>query len=395
MAIGSKPKVGKHHTGAVYVRGHWLLEAAGLEDLYKSQGDVGLWFSNVTEDQTTLWAQFRGVDPNAGDVEINVRQTVFYPKSPGINFITVRGFTLTKAATPWAPPTAEQIGLIGSHWSKGWVIERNHVTYSICSGISLGKYGDAYDNLSANTAEGYVKTIERATAFGWSRETIGHHLVRGNTVSHCEQAGIVGSLGPVFSVVTENEIHDVHVRQLFTGAEMAAIKFHAAIDMEISNNYIHHNSRGIWLDWMAQGTTVSGNLCHDNSGDDGMVEVDHGPFFFVNNVFLSKISQLIWSQGGAYAHNIFGGLLSVKQHDDWDRKTPFMQAHSCTVAGMHDNEAGDVRFFNNIFLQQGDLSEYDVSVLPIHLDGKCLLGGLNALLSGEGSSCREVLRPPG
>ena len=363
----------QHHTGAVYVRGHWLIEAAELESVYKPQGHVALWFANVTERTTTLWAQFQGLDPNEVDVTINVRQTVFYPDKPGINYITVRGFTLTQAATPWAPPTAEQVGLIGTHWSKGWIIENNRVSYSACSGISLGKYGDRYDNLSANTAEGYVETIERATAFGWSRETIGHHLVRGNVVSHCEQAGIVGSLGPVFSTVTGNEIHDVHVRQLFTGAEMGAIKFHAAIDMEISNNYIHHNSRGIWLDWMAQGTTVSGNLCHDNSGDDGMVEVDHGPFLFANNVFLSATSQLIWSQGGAYVHNILGGLISVKQHDDWNRRTPYMRPHSCIVAGLHDNEAGDTRFINNIFLQRGDLSEYDTSVLPMHLDGNVFL----------------------
>ena len=190
-------------------------------------------------------------------MEINVRQTVFYPEKTGINYITVRGFTLEDAATPWAPPTAEQIGLIGTHWSKGWIIENNKISYSICSGISLGKYGDEWDNTSANTAEGYVKTIERALANGWSKENIGHHIVRNNTISHCEQAGIVGSLGAAFSTVTGNTIHDIHVRQLFSGAEMAGIKFHGAIDVEISHNHIYRTCRGLWLDWMAQGTRVS------------------------------------------------------------------------------------------------------------------------------------------
>ena len=163
------------------------------------------------------------------------------------------------AATPWAPPTAEQIGLIGTHWSKGWIIENNVISHSVCSGIALGKHGDEFDNTSANTAEGYVKTIERAHAhaIAWTKENIGHHIVRNNTISHCEQAGIVGSLGPVFSVVTGNTIHDIHVRRLFTGAEMAGIKFHAAIDTEISRNHIYRTCRGLWLDWMAQGTRVS------------------------------------------------------------------------------------------------------------------------------------------
>ena len=96
-----------------------------------------------TRQTRPLWAQFKGVNPNAQRVEVNTRQTVFYPTKPGMNYITVRGFTLRNAATPWAPPTVEQIGLIGVHWSKGWIIENNDIAYSTCSGITLGKYGDA------------------------------------------------------------------------------------------------------------------------------------------------------------------------------------------------------------------------------------------------------------
>ncbi|MCK5174163.1 MAG: carbohydrate-binding protein, partial [Planctomycetes bacterium] len=61
-----------------------------------------LWFSQVDESNTTIWAQFKGVNPNKENVEINVRQSVFYPEEPGINYITVRGFTLEHAATNWA-----------------------------------------------------------------------------------------------------------------------------------------------------------------------------------------------------------------------------------------------------------------------------------------------------
>src|SRR4030065_402498 len=65
-----------------------------------------------------------------------------------------------------APPTAEQVGLVGTHWSKGWIIEGNIISHSICSGIALGKYGDEFDNASRDTAEGYVKTSERALKHG-------------------------------------------------------------------------------------------------------------------------------------------------------------------------------------------------------------------------------------
>jgi alpha-N-arabinofuranosidase len=356
-----------HHTGAVYLNGEWLTEAATIDEVLMAPGTAPawlngrdpavlnpqLWFAQVDAKNTTLWAQFRGVDPNEQVVEINVRQTVFYPDKPGRNYLTVRGFTLTQAATPWAPPTAEQIGLIGTHWSKGWIIESNSVSHSVCSGIALGKHGDQFDNTSANTAEGYVKTIERAQAhaIAWTKENIGHHVVRNNTISHCEQAGVVGSLGAAFSTVSGNVIHDIHVRQLFGGAEMAGIKFHAAIDNTISGNHIYRTCLGLWLDWMAQGARVSGNLFHDNSGQDLFVEVDHGPFLVDNNLFLSRTSLLDMSEGGAYVHNLFAGKITNRPEPS--RQTPYHLAHSTTLAGLVHITGGGDRFYNNLFIGAG------------------------------------------
>jgi len=307
--------------------------------------DTGLWFARVDQSTTTIWAQFPNVNPNHADIEINVRRAVFYPDRPGIDYITVRGFTMMHAATPWAPPTAEQVGLIGTHWSKGWIIENNDIRYSTCVGITLGKYGDQYDNTSQNTATGYVQTIERALANGWSPDNIGHHVVRNNHIAYCEQAGIVGSLGAIFSTITNNHIHHIHVRRLFSGAEMAGIKIHAAIDTRIADNRIHHTVRGIWLDWMAQGTRVTRNLLYDNpAGFDLFVEVDHGPFMVDNNLFLSANALLDWSEGGAYAHNLFAGR--IVHRPELRRETPYHPAHSTTVAGLQNIQGGDDRFYN-------------------------------------------------
>jgi alpha-N-arabinofuranosidase len=362
----------EHHTGAVYVDGNWLEEAAKLDDVLQPAGENPLWFGRVDETNTTLWAQFKGVDPNQSVVEINVRQTVFYPEKTGINYLTVRGFTMEQAATPWAPPTAEQIGLIGTHWSKGWIIENNVVRYSRCSGIALDKYGDEWDN-RAESAEGYVGTIHRALTNGWNADTVGHHLVRNNEISHCEQTGIVGSLGCAFSSITGNEIHDIHVQHLFSGAEMAGIKFHGAVDVRISGNHIYRTVRGIWLDWMAQGTQVTGNLFDNNEGEDLFCEVDHGPFLVANNLFLSRQSLLVKSQGGAYAHNLFAGKISVDGFDG--RQTPFLKAHSTEIAGLHDNPTGDARYYNNIFVGPAGLSSYDHATLPVWMAGNVFLKG--------------------
>ena len=368
------PRGRAHHTGAVYLDGHWLTEAAKLEDVLKPVGEAPLWFGQVNKTNTMIWAQFKGINPNKAEVEVNVRQTVFYPDKPGINYITVRGFTMMHAATPWAPPTAEQIGLIGTHWSKGWIIEKNDILYSTCVGITLGKYGDQWDNTSQNTAEGYVKTIESALENGWSVENIGHHIVRNNHIAHCEQAGIVGSMGAVFSTITGNVIHDIHVRQLFTGAEMAGIKIHAAIDTEISHNHIYRTCRGIWLDWMAQGTHVTRNLLHDNKpSEDLFVEVNHGPFLIEHNLFLSPTALLDMSEGGAYVHNLFTGRIVLRP--ELNRETPFHPSHSTKVAGLRNIRGGDDRFCNNIFVNHNGLAPYDKAAQPVQMSGNVFLKG--------------------
>ena len=207
------------------------------------------------EGNTIIYAQVPpGVDPNAA-AEVHVRQTVFYPAAPYVDNITVRGFTLERAATQWAPPSSEQVGIIGTHWSKGWVIEGNEVRYSRCSCVSLGKYGDSTDNTNdQGQADPYTACVYRALENGWHKAYVGSHTVRLNHIHHCGQTGVVGSMGGAFSSILGNDIHDCNTGQTFAGAEMACIKLHAAVDVVIQDNHLHNCSAfGIWLDWMAQG----------------------------------------------------------------------------------------------------------------------------------------------
>jgi hypothetical protein len=320
--------------------------------------------------KTTILAQFPGgVNPNEAAVEINRRQTVFYPSKNFINHITVRGFTIENAATNWAPPSSEQMGAIGTNWSKGWIIENNTVRHSKCSGIALGKYGDGTDNTNDDgEADPYTACVRRALANGWNKATIGSHIVRNNHIYHCEQTGIVGSMGAVFCTVTGNEIHDIYVRKLFSGAEMAGMKFHAAVDTEISGNHIYRvgGVAGIWLDWMAQGTRVTRNLMHDNGSHDIFVEVNHGPFLIANNILLSGQSIRTWSNGGAYVHNIIAGALEIRAEPG--RQTPFLVPHGVDIAGLKITELGDDRFINNI-VSGGSLAPYDNAALPVRMEG--------------------------
>jgi len=361
----------KQHTGAVYLNGKWLMECKSKEELATLPNH---WFAEVDKDSTRIWANFGAADPKKEKTEINVRKSCFYPSKTGINYITVSGFTMMHAATNWAPPTAEQVGLIGTNWSKGWIIENCDISYSKCSGITLGKYGDQYDNTSANSAAGYVETVKRALANGWNKEAVGSHIVRNNTIHHCEQAGIVGSLGCSFSIITGNTIHDIHMQRLFSGAEQGAIKFHGAVDMIISNNTIYHNNRGIWLDWMAQGTRITGNKLSGHDDWDMYFEVDHGPIIVDNNVMLSENSQRVWAQGVVYIHNLIGGKFEIRDFDR--RQTPVLKPHGTEMTGLKDNPSGDVQLYNNIFKGKDcDLRAFDSTRLPSKLAGNTYLDG--------------------
>ncbi len=354
-----------HHTGDVYLNGKSLWEMADLEkvknpfrveDNFDSVGSTYTWFCESDNENTTIYANFHEANPNKELVEINVRKACFYPEKNNIDYITVRGFRMCHAATQWAPPTAEQIGLIGTNWSKGWIIENNIISDSRCSGITLGKHGDEFDNTSEDSAEGYVETIHRAEKRGWSKENIGHHIVRNNTIFNCEQTGICGSMGAVFSTIENNDIYNIWAKRQFTGAEMGGIKIHASIDMIIKNNRLHNCGRGLWLDWMAQGTRVTGNLFYNNSTDDIFVEVNHGPFLIENNILLSPLSIRDWSEGGAYVHNLIAGNIELRPQN---RETPYHLPHSTILVGLKKTLCGDNRYFNNIFV--GGVSESDRS----------------------------------
>ena len=360
------------HLGEVYLEGKSMYESLSLDgvlhpvetaDSFDPDGSLYTWYCEVEEEFTTIWANFHKVDPRIGSVEINVRKFVFWPECTGRDYITVRGFTLTKAATQWAPPTSIQEGLIGPHWSKGWVIENNIITDSKNVAVSLGKEISTGDNEWSKTGlkggtQREREVIQRALFHAnWSRDTIGHHIVRNNTIRDCEQAGIVGHLGCAFSVIEGNHIYNMHVKRQWHGAEVAGIKFHAAIDTKITDNVIHNTHRALWLDWQAQGTQVSRNVFYASTAEDMMVEVCHGPYLVDHNLFLSKWALKDMATGGAFAHNLFvGKIANCTEHY---RYTPYHFPHDTAVYGVSNILGGDDRFYNNIFLKNSEDEEVE------------------------------------
>ncbi len=359
-----------HHLGEVYLNGDSLYEVGELSDVSDENplgrtndkdGSRYKWFCKTENGFTTIYANFMGLNPNDELVEINVRPAVFFPKKTGINFITVRGFKMAHAATQWSPPTAEQVGLIGPYWSKGWIIEDNLITDSKCTGISIGKERASGHNEWTNLKVKHGTQRERDVVFkalklGWSFETIGSHIIRNNTIKNCEQTGISGHLGGIGSQIYNNHIYNIHIKKQFFGYETGGIKLHAPIDVIIKNNLIHDNYRGIWLDWQSQGTRVSGNIFYNNEKEDLFNEVNHGPMVVDNNIMLSEISILNASQGTAYAHNLINGKIIIRKVSN--RYTPYHFSHSTSVKGLMTILTGDDRYYNNILTSNHQTKPY-------------------------------------
>ena len=89
------------------------------------------------------------------------------------------------------------------------------------------------------------------------------------------------------------------------------------------------------------------------------MEVSHGPTLVDNNIMLSDRSVKYASQGAAFVHNLFAGSLTcVGTGTDngapdmkSSRYTPYHEIHGTKVAGFMSFLHGDVRFYNNIFVQ--------------------------------------------
>ncbi len=380
------------HLGDVFLNGKSMYEAQSIDDVIAGELSVPSWdheFSTYkwyseqdkNTDETVFYANFQGKDPNKENVEITTRRACFYPKEEGRGYITLSGFTVSKAATQWAPPTAYQEGMIGPHWSKGWIIEDCEVFEAKCSGISLGKY------LQPNNDNKWLKwkykdgaqterdCICQAQREGWSKENIGSHIIRRCNIHDCGQTGIVGHLGGVFSIVEDCHIHHINNKQNLVGCEIGGIKMHAAIDCIYRRNVIHDCTRGMWLDWQAQGTRVTQNLFYNNvvpkeynqndqsmagCAEDLFIEVSHGPTLVDNNIFLSDRALKLATQGVALIHNIiYGGIVAVGKGTNngaptkpSPRYTPYHVPHRTEIAGFMTILHGDTKIYNNIFVQQ-------------------------------------------
>ena len=361
-----------HHRGDVYLNGVAFNEKKELEEVKHARGS---WYCEVDDSTTTIWANFGTADPNSELTEINVRECLFMPTVTGLNYITIDGFKFLHAAPNWAPPVIKlQTGAVGPRMGKGWIIQNCTVSDIRCVGIILGQapgadYGDI--------------------------DSFGAHVVRGNVIRRCGQAGIAGERGATRSLIADNLIEETNYRKEFGGWETAAIKFHMSVDTVIQNNLIrgvYHQKQaafGIWMDFGNQGTRITGNIIYNTQASAIFLEMNHGPTLVDNNVFVGG-GLLSNSENTVLAHNLLVDCRCVYRSDT-RRRSQYYRPHTTTWIGRKTGVPQNEKWFNNIFVRTG-LSHVK-SAPGFAADYNLYLGGAEKSTFGDEHSSIDSFSP--
>ncbi len=337
--------------GAVYLNGVGYYQVESMNELVVTKNS---WHVYSSDKSTTIHVNFGTADPNKELAEINVRESVFMPNKVGVNYITVDGFYISQAATNWTPPTdGLQMGAIGPRLGKYWIIENCDISHSKACGIVLGSSpGVDYTDINA----------------------YGEHLIRNNYIHHCGQAGLIGKFGATRSTITGNLIEEINYLREFGGWETAGIKFHHTSDVIISNNVIRGVRNlfstagfGIWIDFVNQGTRISGNIMYDIDNYAIHLEMNHGPMLIDNNIIIGKTFSIkaqgsdfsqhpggvnTSTDGVVYAHNLFVDA-NQAYTEFTTRSSDYFKPHTTISNGKKDGTHREDKWLNNIFIRRG------------------------------------------
>ena len=286
-------------------------------------------------------------DPNESVPELVVRPACFYPVLQRRDYITLRGISFVNAGPDWAYPRAEQVGVVGTNWSRGWTVEDCEIAGSCCAGLTLGICANDFESFWRDPKQRFYLWAKRLSERDW--KDVGHHVVRRCRITDCGQAGICGAYGGAFSTIEDCDISYCYWKKPYFGQEMGCIKLHAAIDVTIARCRLHHSGTfGIWLDWMAQGTRITGNRLWANGAFDIYLEVNHGPILIEGNDMLSNMACWSATQGAAFVGNRIRG--GYRKGGDEARRTPVFKPHSVVPDSLdkYSCEHGAFVYVNNI-----------------------------------------------
>ena len=336
----------EYHLGDIYLDGVGLKERLTREEVMASP--LTWWVEPAAEGRTVLYANFGEADPNERVTEIAARPCLFFPEVPGLGYITVEGLQFAHAASQWAYWNAPQEAALGTGYGHHWIIENCRFTDMRCVALVCG-------NPAAKPGDG----LDMAA--------VGKHIVRRNSFARCGEAAIHGNRGWAGSLIEGNLIEDINLKNEFGGMETGGMKIHYAVDTTIRGNvirrvrgrrpagYAHPKGRavqfvGLWVDWGAQGTRVTGNVVYDVEGWATFIQNNHGsPIVIDHNVFAGEVS--LNSQGVIFAHNLFvDSPWQIRKGAD---TAPYWEPHSGRRVAIAPIPMAHVKWWHNVFAGRG------------------------------------------
>jgi len=261
--------------GMVFQDGRRLAQVARVEALADAEGTY--WVDRKA--QVLHVRPFGGGDANGRLWEITTERVAFGPEEIGLGYIRVKGFTVEQVGNAFP---MQQEGAISTWRGHHWIIEGNTVREVNGVGIDVG------------------------CQFGhWPQPpVIGHHIVRGNTITDAGVCGIAG-LGTRndFHLLIEGNVvrraayHDVE--RLY---ETAGIKTHLNTNCLIRGNLVADtlHGPGIWMDYTNANSRCTRNLIV------GTQTQWHGGIFVEASSIPNLIDQnVIWGThgNGIYEHD--------------------------------------------------------------------------------------------
>jgi len=264
--------------GMIFQDGRRLEQVAAPEALADKEG--AFWVDRPA--QVIHVHAFGGADPNGQRFEITTERIAFGPDEPGLGFIRVKGFTVEQVGNAFP---MQQEGAISTWRGHHWIIEGNTVRQVNGVGIDVG------------------------IQFGpWPRpKVVGHHVVRGNTITDVGVCGIAGiGTHDDFHLLIEGNVvrraafHDVE--RLY---ETGGIKTHLNTNCLIRGNLIVDtlHGPGIWMDY----TNANSRCCRNVVV--GTRTQWHGGIFIEASLRPNLIDHnLLWDTtgNGIYEHDSGG-----------------------------------------------------------------------------------------
>ncbi len=211
-----------------------------------------------TSNDTTVWANFGDVDPNAaGNVtESNAHKQVITGKW-NQGYITVDGFTVLRGCAPkaidfWRSDRASMSGGIATNGGYYWIIENCDV--SQCRGVAVD-FG-----LGSRTHE---------VNSGGTPDLYGYHIIRNNNIHGNQSNGVMAYCGP-YTEIYGNILANNNAMNTTLLSEAYVKDVNGGWGIKIYDNYFYSDKTwgtlAIWLDSETDGCVISNNIIYSETG---------------------------------------------------------------------------------------------------------------------------------